>query len=327
MDITNAHVERFSAGNYEALRRGHQVDVETRYGSAETIFTTLGEYAIQQPPGEQWRLTPAEGWHELRGNPDAYPVYRPDWISAEEMRTRTGEGTFAPDHMDAVEQTLVAPHRVCTDSNKLAISSLGDLEKILAEYKVSTTAWRPADVQNLCNYLRAPDGQAVENVALHARGDELWLATAQSMVNVYYRDAENQTWRLRELHKRYYDQAGALGGPVPSRQKSSLGETGHLIDGAPERPFDTARRGLREEIKVSERAIAQLVATGSLLRLKRQGHHRFGPTIKAQDTTHYFDAWLNPNAVSHDGYTNIEVDGKGRPRVAIKLGWSLIESA
>lgn len=328
--MASKRIESFRLGdlrdgiNFEGVRRGHRVETQTKHDGAETIFTTLGEYAIQQQPGEQWQLTPAKVWHaaqDRRGN--RRPRYRPDWVTAEEMRTRAGEGMFLPDHMDALEKTLLEPYRVCSKDTILTVPRISDLRTLTADHGIPTHEWRPNDLQNLFGAISPGDGQAAENVSLHEVSGELWVATAQTMVNVYHKDAKGQVWRLREQHKRYYDKSGKLSEPVASRQRSSLGETGQLVAGIPERPFDTARRGLYEELGVSEGDVSQLVATGSLLRLKQQGHHRFGP-IKAEDHTHYFDAWLDPDIVQTDGYVNTEFDSQQKPRVDISLGWAKI---
>lgn len=311
---------------FEAVRRGFQAVAEIRDNGAETIHTTLGEYAIQQPPGKRWRFTSPEQWQAAQDPPGARPVYRQDWATAEELRTRTCEGVFEPGQMALLDEALVREQRVTNAGTKLAIATEDELRQIIDDYRVPTGHWPPTNLHDLYGYIR-PGGPETENVSLHAVNNELWLATAQTMLaNVYYETADGSTYRLRETEKRYFDNQGNLGEPVQLSMRSSLGEIGRLVYGVPEEPPITARRCLKEEISAYDEDVVQIVSTGSLLRQKRQSHHTFAP-LKTEDHTHYFNAWLDPEKVQRNGYISIENDGDNKPRVRIKLGWFKVTAA
>src|SRR3981081_4146984 len=102
--------------SFDAIRKGYELVVETPK-PGETVFKTLGEYAIHQP-GEFWQLLPAEQGLNMQD-----VAHLGHWATAEAVRTRAGEGTFLLDHMDFLETTLVRDQRVTNAGNRLAIAS------------------------------------------------------------------------------------------------------------------------------------------------------------------------------------------------------------
>ena len=310
-------LEGIDGSFFDAVRKGYELIVNSpRPG--ETIFKTLGEYAVHQPPGELWQLLPAEQSFDVQKFDE--PAYYGRWATAETLRTSAGEGMFLSDQMDLIEVTLVQSQRVTNQGNELIIASEGELRSLLHDYHVPTDQWGTSNTHDLYRYLEHSEKSNTENVTLHSVAGELWLATAQTMLIVYHKAPDGSTQKLRETWKTHYDTQGNPQPPVKSTIRSSIGETGRVIDGRPERPFDTARRGLYEELGIEDDSeILQIISTDSLLRLKPRGHHRFGP-IKAEDHTHYFTAWLNPQTVRPE-YINEERDASGRLHTKIKLEW------
>ncbi|HEX6258086.1 MAG TPA: hypothetical protein VFZ48_01245 [Candidatus Saccharimonadales bacterium] len=296
----------------EVIRRNYELKAETpRFG--ETIFTALGHYAIFQPDHQApWQFAPIDH-HPPRD------TFSEQWASADDLRTRAYEGTFLPEHMDALDASLFERQRVTNANTQLAITSEAELRRLLAAHDVPTDQWT-ASVHRLYSDIKlAPAHQEVENIALHIVKGALWLSTAQTMLNVYYTNADNTTYKLQETDTTHFD-ANGNSRTTKSKLRSSLGETGHITNGQPERPYSTARRGLLEELGIEDDDhILKIVSIGSLLRLKEAGHHSF-KTIKAEDRTHYFRADLNPRTVQPE-YINNEYDPDGRLRARIKLEW------
>lgn len=301
--------------SFESICRGHALETNTpRPG--ETVFTALGEYAICQADSDIWQLLPEERWAEVQHFQNEH--YPGQWATAEDLRTRAGEGTFLSEHMDLIDSTLFCDQRKTNTSTRLTVASEDDLRALLADHNISTDRWT-ASVRRLAHDTRiGGPTEEKENISLHLVEDALWLATAQTMVNVYHTDKDGQTYKLQETDIIYFDDQGKQQSKR-SKLRSSLGETGHITGDRPERPFDTARRGLREELGLEDNDITKLIATGSLLRLKEGGHHSFAP-IKAEDRTHYFRADLEPQAVRPE-YINKEYDATGRLSAVIKLEW------
>lgn len=276
--------------SFEAVRRGYELQVATpRPG--EKIFTALGEYAIQQPSGELWQLLPAAQRPKTQLSQGDEST---QWATAEDLRTWAGEGIFSSNHMDLIDAALFHDRRVTSPITKLIIANEDDLQALLAEYAIPTDQWHASSPHDLYNYIRPSDKPEAEDVALHRINNELWLASAQTMLNVFHETPNGHTYKLQETEVIYFDSDGNELSPVKSTTRSSMGETSHLIDGRPERPFVAARRALREELSIEDNGdILRIISTGSLLRLKEAGHHRFGP-IKAEDRTPYFRVDLNP---------------------------------
>jgi hypothetical protein len=301
--------------SFEGICRGYALETKTP-NPGETVFTALGEYAICQLDSDMWQLLPEERWTEAQHFPDK--EYSGEWATAEDLRTRAGEGTFLPEHMDLIDSALFRDQRKTNATNKLAVAGEDDLRALLADHNVPTDHWT-ASVRRLAHDIRiGGPTKEKENISLHLVDDALWLSTAQTMVNVYHTDKDGQTYKLRETDIVYFDDHRNQHSKR-SNLRSSLGETGHITGERPERPYATARRGLREELGLQDGDIAKLVATGSLLRIKERGHHSYSP-IKAQDRTHYFRADLEPQAVRPE-YINREYHPWGGLSAVIKLGW------
>lgn len=319
------------SGDFEVVRRNFQSHTEVRDNGAELIFTNTGEYAIQQPPGEIWQFTPPEQWLQSQDRNSRQPIYRQDWATAEELRTRSGEGVFDAQQIETLDAVLVREHRVTSSATRLNIATEDELQQVLHDHHIPLDSWRPTAIHDLFMYIRPSDRPVVDNVTLHEAKNSLWIATAQTMLaNVYYADdglpgtTTSTTYRLQEIEKRYYDSEGILGPLARLTMRSSLGETGGLIDGIPERPTDAAKRCLREEAAADDNDIVQLISTGSLLRQKQAGHGHF-KGLNTEDHTHYFDAWLRSDSVQNEGYTFDEYDADGKPRVNITLGWRPVD--
>ncbi|HEU5121446.1 MAG TPA: hypothetical protein VFT59_01255 [Candidatus Saccharimonadales bacterium] len=321
MAIRGSEVVRLSKPDglaFDAVRRDYKLEIATpRPG--ETVFTALGKYAIHQPDGEHWQLLPAAQWVDEYSQTDQSSE---QWATADELRTWAGEGAFLPIHMDALDATLFRDQKVTSEANKVVVASEAELEALLYDHAISVDNWPAAKMRRLYNDVKLSDHPEVENISLHDINGSLWLATAQTMINVYHNDGNGNSYKLQETDVIYFDDHGNPEPPIKSKVRSSMGETGHRINGEPERPYVTARRGLQEELRIEDDDdIARIVSIGSLLRLKEAGHHSFGP-IKAEDRTHYFRVDLNPRAVRPE-YLNEEYDADGNVRAHIKLEWFL----
>lgn len=301
-----------TGASFRAVRRNYSLEANyTRPG--ETVFTALGEYAICQPDNNSWQLLSEEQWAEVQHFRN--PSYPGQWATAEELRTWASIGTFLPEHMDLLDASLFREQRKTSSTTRLTVADEADLHELLANHDIPTNNW-PTSVRRLYNDIN-PEGK--ENISLHSVGGDLWLSTAQTMVNLYHTDNNGKTYKLRETDIIHVDEQGNHQPPIKSKLRSSLGETGHIIKNCPERPYSTARRGLREELGLKDKDIINLVSLGSLLRVKENGHHKFNP-IKAEDRTHYFRAMLSPQAVRPE-YTNKEYDADGKLSALIKLEW------
>lgn len=320
--MTQPTIERITLdheGNQslDVLRRNYQLVVETpRPG--ETIYKTLGEYAIHLPSGDLWRLLPAE---QTEADPAAYNASYGRWATAEVLRIDAGQWRFLPEHMDLLEATLLRDQRITNKGNRLDVADKQELRDLLHEYNIPFEQWNGSGLQDLYDYFKpSKNSFKMDNVTLHDVKGELWIASAQTMLNVYHTSADGTLLKLRETSRTYYDNQGKPQPPVISRARSSIGETGQLIDGHPERPFNTARRALHEELGIEDdSAILQITSTASLLRQKTRGHHYFRP-IKAEDHTHYFDVVLDPDTV-RTKYINEERADDGRLYETIELAW------
>jgi hypothetical protein len=312
----------------EVVQRGYELKVDnSRPG--ERVFTALGQYAIHRPhAAEQWEFLPGGEWRGGEILQDGQTVI--DWATAEELRTRAGENTFLPEHMDLLDATLFHEQRVTSPATRLAIATEAELHTLLADHSIPTNQWNASVGRLFRDISRSESSEETENISLHLVDGDLWLSTAQTMVNVYHKDKAGALYKLKETDISYFDEQGNVRRRITSKQRSSLGETGHIIHGRPERPFVAARRALYEELGCKELGfskeddIAAIVSTGSLLRLKDR-HHAFGAmeadeSIKAEDHTHYFDAHLYPFAIRPEGYTNKEYD-QGHLRAESTLEW------
>lgn len=297
--------------SFEALRRNHEVIFQAPRPGEQT-YRALGEYAIAQPSEEPWQLLPAF-------QQQVHSTGTTEWANAEELRTAAGYGTFLAHHMDLIETALYHKHRRATPENRIIVMDEPALRYLLESYNIDTSTWGEQGMRKLFDDLAHAGVHETENITLHIINNRPWLATSQTMLNVYYTEG-GKTWKLRQVGQIYYDEWGNPQTPVESKIRSSMGETGHLIGDIPERPFDTARRGLLEELDiVQDSDILAIISTGSLLRQKEEHHHY--PQLGAEDTTHYFNVWLNPHTVQRAGYTNIERDASGQPQVKIRLEW------
>jgi len=216
--------------------------------------------------------------------------------------------------------------RVTSPLTKLVIKSEAELCDVLQSHDVPIDTWADGKVHDLYNYTRSnnPDlyGQELEHMILHSVEGRLWLSTAQTMLNVYHEDESGQVHKLHETWITPFDSKGRPLDIRRSKLRSSMGETGHLTGSTAEDSWATARRCLREELKIEEDdIILGTVSTGSILRRKSQGHHQFGPEIATEDRTHYFDVELDPSKVESI-YENREYDPDGRLRAIIELEWS-----
>lgn len=307
-----------------AVRRGYELEEKSGREVDETIYTVLGEYAISDGPEGILQFVSAEEWTNNKAAPSESRYL---WESAEELRTRTIRGEFLPEHMDMLDPFLFGEKRVTSADTKLTIASEEELRHILQANSVPLESWPATKVHDLFNYTGSNDPNrssgVVEAMTLHDVDGQLWLSTAQTMLNVYYQSRDGRLYRLKETWKTIFDSEENPSEPKPSKIKSSMGETGHLINGIPERAWDTARRCLDEELGIKEdNVISSIISTGSLLRHKPRGHHQFGPIpeIAAEDWTHYFSVTLNPGKVEPT-YINRERDADGNLRAEIQLEW------
>src|SRR5688500_11060294 len=108
--------------SFEGIRRDYTLIETIRPG--ETVFTALGEYEICQPDSDGWQLLPAERWPEVQYFGSEH--YRGQWATAEELRTRAGEGTFSAEHMDLLDTTLFH-ERITSPATRLTIASEAEL--------------------------------------------------------------------------------------------------------------------------------------------------------------------------------------------------------
>ncbi len=311
---------------FSAVRQGYELRTSPR-AHGEMVFTALGEYAICEEQNEAdapSRLVSGTEW-VAQTKPDADPECLYHWETAEQLRTRAGEGSFLPSHMDLLDASLFREERVTSADTKLKITNKKELRRLLEAGNIPLSKWPGARLHDLYNYTQAnnPDRteQKVENMTLHDVRGVLWLATAQTMLNVYHQSREGFIYKLHETWKTIYDSKGTPQKPVRSKLNSSMGETGHLIGDTTERAWATARRCLLEELSIEDdEIIKRIVSSGSLLRHKPAGHHQFGP-IAAEDRTHYFDVELAAEHVE-PAYVNKEYDADGNLRASIVLEWS-----
>jgi hypothetical protein len=312
-------LEGVNGSTFETVRQGYELQTKDPQ-AGETVFTALGKYAIYSPE-TVWQFIPVEQWI---AQTNTYPEYPHRWADAEVLRTEARKGTFLPNHMDLLDASLFREQRVTSAMTKLAIASKEELHLVLQDYYISTADWSDSKIHDLYNYTKSNDplrgGAEVENITLHSVNGALWLATAQTMLNVYHQDETGQTYKLQETWKTIFNSQGEALKPVRSKMQSSMGETGHLIGDTPERAWVTARRGLWEELGIEDdNVIVKMISTGSLLRRKTRGHHQFYP-IAAEDRTHYFDVKLNTKKV-RPTYINDEYDPDGKLRARILLKW------
>ncbi len=298
----------------KAVRRKYALQA-TNPRIGETVYKTIGEYLIYQPDGPQWQLLPTSEYDPA--NLTRTPYKR--WESAETLRTRAGLGLFACAQMDALEVAVVQDQRITNASNRLTVASEDDLHVVLRAYDIEADTWEDTGVRDLFGYIDHGAKVIAENVTLHDIDGKLWLASAQTMLNVFRKTAGGAE-QLRETEKVRFDMDGNPGPAVQSEIRSSMGETGHLIDDQPERPFDTAWRGLREELSIkNDGSVTAITATGSLLRQKVARHHRF-PPIGAEDHTHYFDVLLDAES-TQEAYLNEERNPTGQVHSQTTLEW------
>lgn len=307
-----------------AVRRGYELEEKRGREVDEVVFTALGEYAISDGPEGIWQFVSADEW--TANNTDTSTEGRYRWASAEELRTSTIQGEFLPEHMDLLDPSLFSEKRVTSADTKLTIASEEELRHILQANSVPLESWPATKVHDLFNYTGSNDPNrnsgVVEAMTLHDVDGQLWLSTAQTMLNVYYQGHDGRLYRLKETWKTIFDSDGNSSEPKPSKIKSSMGETGHLINGIPERAWDTARRCLDEELGIKEdNVISSIISTGSLLRHKPRGHHQFAP-IATEDWTHYFSVTLNK---AEPTYINKECDADKNLRAEIQLEWFEVE--
>ncbi len=299
----------------KAVRRNYELQA-TNPQIGETVYKTIGEYLICWSGDQLWELLPVSEYDPAKLNRS--PSQR--WESAEMLRTRTGLGLFACAQMDALEAALVQDQRITNESNQLTVTGEDDLRAVLRAYDIETGIWEDTGVRDLSGYIDHGPKVIAENVTLHDVDGQLWLASAQTMLNVF-RETAGGIEQLRETEKVHFDMNGNPGPAFQSENRSSMGETGRLINGQPERPFDTAWRGLREELSIKkDGSVMASTATGSLLRQKIAGHHRFAP-IGAEDHTHYFDVWLDPES-TQASYFNEETNPGGQVHSQTTLQWS-----
>lgn len=313
-----ATLSRVGGPAFQAIRRHYELK-EKNPAPGETVFRALGEYAIHRPTNDVWQLLPEERWAEVQHfHNEQYPG---QWATAEDLRTRAGKGSFSSDHMDLIDESLFRGERKTNTTTELTVSSEADLRALLADHSIPTNHWS-ASVHRLYNDIKPVEpSKETENISLHLVDGALWLSTAQTMVNVYHVGKDDQLYKLQETYITHFDEHNNPRTPVKSKIRSSIGETGHITDGRPERPFATAMRGLREELGLGIHDFAKVISLDSILRLKEAGHHSFRP-IKAEDRTHYFRVDLKPEAV-RPKYINEERDANGKLRARIELEWFL----
>lgn len=196
-------LEGANGSSFEAVQQGHELHThEPQPG--ETVFTVLGKYAIHYSPEAAWQLMPAKQWI-AHNEANAYPAHPYRWASAEVLRTEASEGVFSPDHMDLLDASLFRKQRVTSAMTKLAIASEEELYVVLQDYNVPTEDWSDLKVHDLYNYTKSNNplrsDAEVENMTLHSVNGALWLATAQTMLNVYHQAETGQVYRLRETWK------------------------------------------------------------------------------------------------------------------------------